>query len=139
MSVRPLSYQVQTRYFAWKFIWTVPTNYEIFFGQGCHKGGPQGRQGVTQPFFELQTKKCKTHKMYKKLNSKFGRRYRSSLFKQSHDMSSTFDQLFKAEVKMHLCASYYYFIQFNFLYFLCFQHFFISLQIFILFSYSIIT
>ena len=33
--------------------------YEIFSGQGRKKGrkrgGSQGRQGVTQPFFELQT------------------------------------------------------------------------------------
>ena len=27
----------------------------IFFGQGRQKGGSQGRQGVTQPFFELHT------------------------------------------------------------------------------------
>ena len=48
-------FELRTPDFAWKFVWTVPTNYEIFFGQGCLKRGSQGRQGVTQPFFELQT------------------------------------------------------------------------------------
>ena len=46
-------FELQTPYFAWKFVWTVTTNYENFFGQGRQKGGSQGRQEVTQPFFEL--------------------------------------------------------------------------------------
>ena len=48
-------FELQTPDFAWKFVWTVPMNYEKKFGQGCQKGGCQGRQGVTKPFFELQT------------------------------------------------------------------------------------
>ena len=49
-------FELQTPDFAWKFVWTVPTNYEIFFlVRGVRRGGVQGRQGVTQPFFELHT------------------------------------------------------------------------------------
>ena len=46
-------FELQTPDFAWKFVWTVPTNYE--------------------------KKHCKKKKKLKKKNLKFGRRYRSSL------------------------------------------------------------
>ena len=49
-------FELHTPDFAWKFVWTVPTNYEKFFWvRGVTRRGSQGRQGVTQPFFELQT------------------------------------------------------------------------------------
>ena len=31
-------FELQTPDFAWKFVWTVQTNYEKFFGQGRQKG-----------------------------------------------------------------------------------------------------
>ena len=49
-------FELQTPDFAWKFVWTVPTNYEKKnLVRGVRRGGVQGRQGVTQPFFELHT------------------------------------------------------------------------------------
>ena len=47
MSKCPLSYlvqffELQTPDFAWKFVWTVPTNYEIFFVRGVTMGGRSG-------------------------------------------------------------------------------------------------
>ena len=32
-------FELQTPDFAWKFVWTVPTNYEIFFWSGASEGG----------------------------------------------------------------------------------------------------
>ena len=48
-------FELQTPDFAWTFICTVLTIYEIFLSGTSEGGGAQGRQGVTQPFFELQT------------------------------------------------------------------------------------
>ena len=58
MSKTQLFLELLTPDFAWKFVWTVKTNYEKRNNQGHQKGeggGCQGRQGVTQPYFELQT------------------------------------------------------------------------------------
>ena len=32
-------FELQTPDFAWKFVWTVPTNYENFFWSGASEGG----------------------------------------------------------------------------------------------------
>ena len=38
-------FEIQTPDFAWKFIWTVPTNYEIFLARGVTRGGLRGVKG----------------------------------------------------------------------------------------------
>ena len=43
--VTQLFFELQSPDFAWKFVSTVPTNYEIFFGQGHQKGGLRGVKG----------------------------------------------------------------------------------------------
>ena len=46
-------FELQTPDFAWKFVWTVPTNYEKKF---CNYVITYIRNyAITQPFFELQT------------------------------------------------------------------------------------
>ena len=47
MSKCPLSYlvqffELQTPDFAWKFVWTVPTNYDNFFWSEVSEGGVSG-------------------------------------------------------------------------------------------------
>ena len=56
-SFRPLVlFELQTPDFAWKFIWTVPKNYENFFGQGRQKGeGVSGISRGNSAIFELHT------------------------------------------------------------------------------------
>ena len=44
--------------FAWKFVWTVITNYEIFFGQGHQKGDLRASRGNSASFWATDSKFC---------------------------------------------------------------------------------
>ena len=50
-AMTPPFFELQTPDFAWQFVWTVPTNYEFFFGQGRQKGGCSGASGGNSAIF----------------------------------------------------------------------------------------
>ena len=60
LAITQTFFELQTPDFEWKFIWIVSANI---------------KQNAN---LQIKVKKCKKHKKYKKMNLKFGRRYRSS-------------------------------------------------------------